>query len=70
MQLAALEQRMLIYIGLLYVNCKVVKVRILAGLSVLHTFCVITFVCSKGCYQPAPSEKIEFQNVKIEGQSS
>lgn len=39
MQLAALEQGMLIYIGLLCVNYKVVKVRILAGLS---QFCILS----------------------------
>lgn len=64
-----LEQGMLIYISLLYVNCKIVKIckNFSRPLPVLHTFCVITFVYSEGWCWLAYNGKLQFQDVKIKG---
>lgn len=57
---ALLEQEMLIYIGLLYVNCKVVKpyMNFSRPLPVLHTPYVIPFVYSEGWCWFAHNEKL------------
>lgn len=68
MQLGTLlEQGMLVYIGLLYVSCKVVKTckNFRRPLPVLHIFCVTTFVYSEGWCWLAQNGKLQFQDVKI-----